>query len=137
VIHNPMTFTGDAGTVMMWLWEGFSDDLVAVLAAITLVWDISNVAVWGHYQCRARQPASEDCSGLTATAGNAARGHQSDDECVRGPGERCSPRCKLESCGAGYRSVTDQKCELSSLELGWETGIEPATVGATVRCSTD
>lgn len=48
-----MTFTGDAGTVMMWLWEGFSDDLVAVLAAITLVWDISNVAVWGHYQSRA------------------------------------------------------------------------------------
>jgi O-antigen ligase len=40
VIHNPMTFTGDAGTVMMWLWEGFSDDLVAVLAAITLVWVI-------------------------------------------------------------------------------------------------
>ena len=39
-----MTFTGDAGTVMMWMWDGFSDDLVAVLAAITLVWDISNVA---------------------------------------------------------------------------------------------
>jgi integrase len=26
---------------------------------------------------------------------------------------------------------------LSSLEVGWETGIEPATSGATVRCSTD
>ena len=40
VIHNPMTFTGDLGTVMMWLWEGFPDDLVAALAAITLVWVI-------------------------------------------------------------------------------------------------
>ena len=33
-------------------------------------------------------------------------------------------RRKLESCGAGYRSVTHQKCELSPLKLGWETGIE-------------
>jgi hypothetical protein len=40
VIHNQMTFTGDAETVMMWLWEGFPDDLVAVLATITLVWVI-------------------------------------------------------------------------------------------------
>lgn len=40
VIHNQMTFTGDAGTVMMWLWEGLPDDLVAALAAITLVWVI-------------------------------------------------------------------------------------------------
>jgi hypothetical protein len=40
VIHNGTTFTGDAGTVMMWLWEGFPDDLVAALAAITLVWVI-------------------------------------------------------------------------------------------------
>lgn len=40
VIHNRMTFTGDAGIVMMWLWEGFPDDLVAALAAITLVWVI-------------------------------------------------------------------------------------------------
>jgi hypothetical protein len=40
VIHNRMTFTGDAGTVMMWLWEGLPDALVAALAAITLVWVI-------------------------------------------------------------------------------------------------
>src|ERR1035438_4255093 len=40
-----------------------------------------------------------------------------------------------KNCRAGYQSVTDQKCELSFLNLGWETGIEPATVGATVRCS--
>ena len=40
VIHNQMTFTGDAGTVMMWLWEGFPNDLVAALAAIALVWVI-------------------------------------------------------------------------------------------------
>jgi len=40
VIHNRMTFTGDVGTVMMWLWEGLVDDIVAALAAITLVWVI-------------------------------------------------------------------------------------------------
>jgi hypothetical protein len=40
VIHNRMTFTGDVGTVTMWLWEGFPDDLVAGLAAITLLWVI-------------------------------------------------------------------------------------------------
>src|SRR6266853_2300321 len=40
VIHNRMTFTGDVGTVMMWLWEGLADDIVAALAAITLVWVI-------------------------------------------------------------------------------------------------
>jgi len=40
VIHNRMTFTGDVGTVTMWLWEGFPDDLVAALAAITLLWVI-------------------------------------------------------------------------------------------------
>jgi hypothetical protein len=40
VIHNRMMFTGDAGTVMMWLWEGLPDDLVAALAAVTLVWVI-------------------------------------------------------------------------------------------------
>jgi len=40
VIHNRLTFTGDVGTVMMWLWEGLADDIVAALAAITLVWVI-------------------------------------------------------------------------------------------------
>jgi len=40
VIHNRLTFTGDVGTVMMWLSEGLADDIVAVLAAITLVWVI-------------------------------------------------------------------------------------------------
>jgi hypothetical protein len=38
VIHNQMTFRGDVGRVTMWLWEGFPDDLVAGLAAITLLW---------------------------------------------------------------------------------------------------
>jgi hypothetical protein len=38
LVNNRMTFTGDAGTVTMWLWEGFPDELVAVLAAITLLW---------------------------------------------------------------------------------------------------
>jgi hypothetical protein len=37
LIHNRTTLTGDAGTVMMWPWEGLPDDLVAALAAITLV----------------------------------------------------------------------------------------------------
>jgi len=40
VIHNTTTFTGDAGTVMMWLWERLPEDLVAVFAAIALVWVI-------------------------------------------------------------------------------------------------
>ena len=40
VMHVRMTFTGDAGMVMMWLWEGLPYDLCAVLAAITLVWVI-------------------------------------------------------------------------------------------------
>jgi hypothetical protein len=41
VIHSRgMTFTGDVGNVMMWLWEGLPDDIVAALAAITLVWVI-------------------------------------------------------------------------------------------------
>jgi hypothetical protein len=41
VIHNRgMTFTGEAGVVMMWLSEGIPDDLVAALAAISLVWVI-------------------------------------------------------------------------------------------------
>ncbi|HEY3615349.1 MAG TPA: hypothetical protein VGK96_00970 [Candidatus Sulfotelmatobacter sp.] len=41
VIHSRgMTFTGDAGIVMMWLSEGIADDLVAALAVITLVWVI-------------------------------------------------------------------------------------------------
>ncbi len=40
VIHNRMTFTGDVGTVMMWLWEGLADDIVAALAAVALLWVI-------------------------------------------------------------------------------------------------
>lgn len=40
VIHNRTTFTGDTAIVMMWLWEGLPDDLVAALAAITLLWVI-------------------------------------------------------------------------------------------------
>ena len=38
VLHIRMTFAGDAGMVMMWLWEGLPYDMFAVLAAITLVW---------------------------------------------------------------------------------------------------
>jgi hypothetical protein len=40
VINNRMTFTGDIGTVKMWLWEGLADDIVAALAAVALVWVI-------------------------------------------------------------------------------------------------
>jgi hypothetical protein len=40
-----------------------------------------------------------------------------------------------KNCRADCQSRTDEKRELSFLNLGWETGIEPATVGATVRCS--
>jgi hypothetical protein len=40
VMHIRMTFTGDVGMVMMWLWEGLPYDLFAALAAITLVWVI-------------------------------------------------------------------------------------------------
>lgn len=40
VIHGQMSFTGEAGTVMIWLWVGLPDDLVAILAAITLLWVI-------------------------------------------------------------------------------------------------
>ena len=40
-IHSRgMTFTGDVGNVMMWLGEGLPHDIVAALAAITLVWVI-------------------------------------------------------------------------------------------------
>ena len=38
VVNNRLTFTGDVGTVTMWLWRGFPDELVAIFAAITLVW---------------------------------------------------------------------------------------------------
>jgi hypothetical protein len=38
VVNNRLTFTGDVGIVMMWLWLGFPDVLVAALAAIALVW---------------------------------------------------------------------------------------------------
>ena len=40
LIHNRMTFAGNAGIVMMWLWDSFPDDLVAALGAIILVWAI-------------------------------------------------------------------------------------------------
>ena len=39
-VHIRMTFAGDVGMVMMWLWEGLPYDLFAALAAITLVWVI-------------------------------------------------------------------------------------------------
>jgi hypothetical protein len=37
VMHIRMTFTGDVGLVMMWLWEGLPYDLFGALAAITLI----------------------------------------------------------------------------------------------------
>ena len=40
VVHIRMTFTGDLGMVMMWLWLGLPYDLLAAIAAITLVWVI-------------------------------------------------------------------------------------------------
>jgi hypothetical protein len=40
IMHIRMTFTGDVGMVMMWLWEGLPYDLFATLAAVTLVWVI-------------------------------------------------------------------------------------------------
>ena len=39
-LHIQMTFTGDVGMVMMWVWQGLPYDLFAALAAITLVWVI-------------------------------------------------------------------------------------------------
>ena len=37
MMHIRMTFTGDVGMAMMWLWEGLPYDLFAALAAVTLV----------------------------------------------------------------------------------------------------
>jgi hypothetical protein len=36
-MHIRMTFTGDVGMVMMWVWQGLPYDLFAAPAAITLV----------------------------------------------------------------------------------------------------
>ena len=48
--------------------------------------------------------------------------------------DQTGKRRKSELCvGIGERWET----EVKSRTLGWETGIEPATSGATVRCSTD
>lgn len=38
VMHIRITFTGDAGMVLMWLWLGLPYALFAALAAIALVW---------------------------------------------------------------------------------------------------
>jgi hypothetical protein len=43
VIHNRMTFAGDTGIVMMWLWEGLPDYVVAALAAMALLWVIDTM----------------------------------------------------------------------------------------------
>jgi hypothetical protein len=37
-LSNRLIFTGNAGNVAMWLWEGFPDALVAAVASIVLVW---------------------------------------------------------------------------------------------------
>src|SRR5689334_5868813 len=37
-INYRLTYTGDTGTVAMWLWEGFPEALAAALAAIAVVW---------------------------------------------------------------------------------------------------
>jgi hypothetical protein len=39
-------------------------------------------------------------------------------------------------CNGRYSTGTARKGLQLTETLGWETGIEPATVGATVRCST-
>jgi hypothetical protein len=39
-IGNRLIFTGDAGIVELWLWQGLPDALVAAIAAIVLVWVI-------------------------------------------------------------------------------------------------
>ena len=46
----------------------------------------------------------------------------------------CGKAPKAEYPEAHRRPATVRRL-LGGLELGWETGIEPATVGATVRCS--
>jgi hypothetical protein len=37
-INNRLIFSGNAGTVAWWLWEGFLNALVAAFAAVALVW---------------------------------------------------------------------------------------------------
>jgi hypothetical protein len=39
-LSNRLIFTGVAGNVTMWLWEGFPDALVTAVAAIVSVWVI-------------------------------------------------------------------------------------------------
>jgi hypothetical protein len=48
LVNNRLTFTGDVGTMAMWLWLGFPDTLAAALAAITLIWvmDIRKPLSW-------------------------------------------------------------------------------------------
>jgi len=43
-ISNRVIFTGDAGIVASWLWEGFPDVLVAAFAAVTFVWVVETKA---------------------------------------------------------------------------------------------
>lgn len=37
-LSNRLIFTGNAGNVAMWLWEGVPDTLVAAVASIVVVW---------------------------------------------------------------------------------------------------
>jgi hypothetical protein len=37
-LSNRLIFTGEAGNVAMWLWEGLPDALVAAVASIVSVW---------------------------------------------------------------------------------------------------
>jgi len=37
-LSNRLVFTGDAGLVAMWLWEGFPDAFAAAVASIVSVW---------------------------------------------------------------------------------------------------
>lgn len=48
VAHIQITFAGDSGILMMWLWIGLPDDLVAALAALILAWVIegTNPVAW-------------------------------------------------------------------------------------------
>jgi hypothetical protein len=64
-------------------------------------------------------------SSITTTANHEVRPHRT-----------YAKRMKRQSSGCSSTGTARKALQLTET-LGWETGIEPATVGATVRCSTD
>ncbi len=57
---------------------------------------------------------------------------------INGELQRCSDRdvaCYVSAGGGKTLQAASLQKPSNSEILGWETGIEPATVGATVRCS--